>query len=115
MPDDLRALDLLKAGVPTRGGMPEETRMKAARSTFHVLAHRLGRPVSTIHPWHHLERDLDMTPLEVVLVALEIEGIENVDIDVRGLERVQTVDDLATFFMREVARARHARMEREVA
>jgi hypothetical protein len=89
--------------------------MKSARSLFHVLAHRLGRPASTIHPWHQLERDLDMTPLELVLVALEMEGIEDVDIDVRGLDRVRTVDDLSTFFIREVARARHARFDLEVA
>ncbi len=89
--------------------------MKSARSTFQVLAHRLGRPVSTIHPWQQLERDLDITPLEVVLVALEIEDIEGVDIDVRGLERAHTVDDLATFFMREVARARQERVDLQVA
>jgi len=83
----------------------------------HVLAHHLGRPSSTIHPWQDLERDLEMTPLEVVLVALEIEAAEDVDIDIdiAGLDGVRTVRDLSTFFAREVARARCARMDLDVA
>jgi hypothetical protein len=88
--------------------------MPFTRSVLHVLAHHVGRPVSTIHPSQDLERDLEMTPLEVVLVALEIEGIEDVDIDITGLETVRTVRDLSTFFAREVARG-HARIDLDVA
>ena len=81
--------------------------MRSTRSiVLHVLAHHAGRPMSTIHRWQTLEGDLDMTPLELVLVALEIEGILDIDLDVDGLDRVRTVGDLATFFTREVARSR---------
>jgi hypothetical protein len=69
----------------------------------------------TIHPWHELERDLDMTPLEVVLLALEVEGIEEVDIDLTGLEIVRTVGELSAFLARQVARARRSRVNDEVA
>jgi hypothetical protein len=80
-----------------------------------VLGHHLGRPTSTIHPWQDLEHDLEMTPLEVVLMALEVEGIEDADLDVTGLERVHTVGELVSFFTREIARARLARADLDVA
>jgi acyl carrier protein len=90
--------------------------MKSIRSVvLHVLAHHTGLPLSTIHPWQELERDLDMTPLEVVLVALEIEGAFDVDLDVEGLEHVRTVRELTAFFAQEISRARHARVELDVA
>jgi hypothetical protein len=80
-----------------------------------VLAHHSGRAKSSIHPWQNLERDLDMTPLEVVLVVLEIEGLEDVDIQVEGLEEVTTVGELSSFVKREVAREKLARRSLEVA
>lgn len=80
-----------------------------------VLAHHSGRPKSSIHPWQNLERDLDMTPLEVVLVVLEIEGLEDVDIEVEGLEEVTTVGELSSFVKRGVARGKLARRNLEVA
>jgi hypothetical protein len=80
--------------------------MKSLRSVvLRVLSHHSGHPVDAIHPWQELEHDLDMTPLEIVLVALEIEGIEDTDLDVSGLARVRTVGELLTFFARETARA----------
>jgi hypothetical protein len=90
--------------------------MKSVRSVvLQVLAHHLGRPSEKIHLWHDLERDLDMTPLELVLVALDIEGIEDVDLDVVGLEHARTVGELATFFTREVEHARRGRVALDVA
>ena len=81
--------------------------MRSLRSVLlQTLAHHAGRHRSAIHPWQDLEHDLDMTPLEVVLVALEIEGIEDVDIDMAGLECVRTVGEFATFLGRAVARAK---------
>ena len=90
--------------------------MKSPRgAVLNVVAHHTGRPVSTIHPWQELERDLEMTPLELVLVALEVEDIEAVELDVSTLDRARTVGELVTFFTREVARARLALADRDVA
>jgi hypothetical protein len=80
-----------------------------------VLAHHLGRPAATIHSWQDLERDLDMSPLEVALMAVEIERMEAVELDVKGLPEARTVGDLVTLFAREVDRARDARVELVVA
>ena len=83
--------------------------MKSLRSVvLRVLAHHSGHPIDTIHPWQELEHDLDMTPLEIVLVVLEIEGIVDADLDVTELAHVRTVGELMTFFTRETARARVA-------
>jgi hypothetical protein len=80
--------------------------MRSLRSVvLRVLAHHSGHPVDAIHPWQELEHDLDMTPLEIVLVALEVEGIVDADLDVTDLARVRSVGDLLTFFARETARA----------
>jgi hypothetical protein len=80
-----------------------------------VLALHTRRHASSLHPWQDLDGDLDMTPLEVVLVAMEIEGIEDVDIDVTGLDEVKTVGEALAFFEREVPRARQARIVDDVA
>jgi hypothetical protein len=80
-----------------------------------VLALHTRRHASSILSWHDLEDDLGMTPLELVLVALEIEGIENVDIDVTGLDTLRTVADATAFFEREVPRARRATVMDDVA
>jgi hypothetical protein len=72
-----------------------------------VLAIHTRRPPSSIHLGDELAEDLDMTPLELVLVALEIEGITGVDIDVSGLDEARTVGEAVSFFEREVPHARH--------
>jgi hypothetical protein len=82
---------------------------------YQVIALHTRRRASSLHPWHELEGDLDMTPLEVVLVALEIEGIEDVDLDVTGLDEIRTVGEAVAFFEREVARARRERLVDDVA
>ena len=90
--------------------------MSTLRNVVHrVLAHHAGLPKSAIHPWQDLERDLDMTRLEVVLVAHEIDGIEDVDLDLVALERVRTVGELSSFITREVARAGIALADLDVA
>jgi hypothetical protein len=82
--------------------------MGPTHALVHVLAERLRRPVSTIHPWHDLAVDLDVTPLVLVLVTLDIESAEDAVIDVEGLGDLKTVGDLSTFVRRQVARARGA-------
>ena len=48
-------------------------------------------------------------------MALEVEGIEGVDLDLTGLDEVKTVGDALAFFEREVPRARLARLVDDVA
>jgi hypothetical protein len=74
-----------------------------------LLARHLDRAPSTVHAWHSLERDLDITPLELVLVAVEIEALEGVELDVEGLSAAQTVSDLYAYFRRAMGRARRER------
>jgi acyl carrier protein len=83
--------------------------MTTMPSVLRVLARRLGRPACTIHLQQDLVRDLDVSPVDLVLVALDIENAEDVDIDVERLEDVRTVAELSSFFAKEVARARARR------
>ena len=69
------------------------------------LAHHLHVEVGTIHPWDRLDADLDITPLELVLVALDIEDILGVEIPCEELCTVETVYELFAFFARALARA----------
>ncbi|HEY3817901.1 MAG TPA: hypothetical protein VGL81_12055 [Polyangiaceae bacterium] len=69
-----------------------------------VLAHHLERDPGAMYPWLRLQDDLDMTPLELVLVALEIEEIEHTQVAVDELAEAHTVGDLLTLFSRELER-----------
>ncbi len=73
-----------------------------------VLALHTRRHASSIHLRDELAEDLDMTPLELVLVALEVEGLMGVDIDVSGLDEARTVGEALSFFEKEVALARRS-------
>jgi hypothetical protein len=59
-----------------------------------VLARHIRRDIRTVRMWHSLDRDLDLTPLELVLVALEIEESGHVHVSVEELATVETVGDL---------------------
>jgi hypothetical protein len=90
--------------------------MKASRSTvLHVLARHLERPLSSLHPWQELERDLDVTPLEIALLTLEVERIEGVDLDSASLDSARTVGELVRLLTREVDRARFTAAKLDVA
>jgi acyl carrier protein len=69
-----------------------------------VLAHHLELDARKMYPWLRLEDDLDMTPLELVLVALEIEEIEHTQVPIDELAGAHTVGDLLAFFSRELDR-----------
>jgi acyl carrier protein len=69
-----------------------------------VLAHHLERDAATMSRSLRLLDDLDMTPLELVLVALEIEEIEHVRLPFDELAGAVTVGDLMDFFARELER-----------
>ncbi len=69
-----------------------------------VLAHHLDCDAGEIRPWQNLEADLDLTPLELILIALEIEESEGVDLPVEALDSVATVGDFVAFVAFAVAR-----------
>jgi acyl carrier protein len=89
--------------------------MGPTHAIVHVLAGRLRRPASTIHAWQDLALDLDATPLDLVLVTLDVESAEDARIDVEGLGDLRTVGDLSAFLAREVVRSRHTIGRRGVA
>jgi hypothetical protein len=80
-----------------------------------LLARHLDREASTIHAGDQIERDLDLTPLELVMVAVELEELEalggtpGVELGVEGLAAVRTVGELYAYFRRAVGRARRVR------
>ncbi len=75
-----------------------------------TLAHHTGRSVHAIHAWHRLEADLDLTPLEIVIIGMELEEIVGSEIPVDALGDLETVADLFGLVSRVVAadRTEHA-------
>jgi acyl carrier protein len=77
--------------------------MRFVRNT---IARHVGCPASALHPGASLEHDLDLTPLELVLIAIEIEEAAEIDIPVEGLASVETLGQLMRFFSRALSRVR---------
>lgn len=75
-----------------------------------LLAHHLDRAPSTLHGSLSLSRDLDVTPLELVLLALDLEDIEGVSIPVEQLGRIETVAELIEFLDATVREQRRGRL-----
>jgi acyl carrier protein len=71
-----------------------------------LLARHLGREVATLSPGMRLERDLDLTPLELVLLALEVEELEGVEARPEDLASTETVGELLAVFARSAANGR---------
>jgi acyl carrier protein len=74
-----------------------------------VLARHTGRTRAAVRLSHHLEQDLDLSPLEVVLIAEEIEDVIEVILSVDELESAVTVRDLLTVVTRAIAGEHHRR------
>jgi|HubBroStandDraft_6_1064221.scaffolds.fasta_scaffold951585_1 acyl carrier protein len=74
-----------------------------------VLARHVERRVSELHARHHLERDLDLTPLELVLIAQEVEDLEDVTLPPEALAEIETVSDLLALASQAATRARRVR------
>ena len=88
---------------------------EAQRLVRRTLARYAGRPENALHPRLRLEADLDLTPLELVLLAVDIEEAVGVEIPVEGLASVETVGDLMRFFRRALSPARRSDSLRRVA
>lgn len=74
-----------------------------------MLAHYPGRDPSRARRWQHLKNDLDVTPMEIELVALEVEQLIGVTLPLEELVTVHTVGDLLTFFFHAAHRERRGR------
>jgi acyl carrier protein len=75
-----------------------------------LLAHHLKREPASIKASQHLGRDLDVTPLELVLIALDLEDIEGVAVPIEQLGELETVGDLVNFLGVTVAEQRKGRL-----
>jgi acyl carrier protein len=75
-----------------------------------ALAAHLECDLSEIRAAHHLERDLGITRLGLVLVALDLEDLEHVSLSFDELAAVHTVADLSRF-LGEARRAGQPQVE----
>jgi acyl carrier protein len=73
------------------------------RFLCNVIARRARCRASAVHSGQNLQDDLDLTPLDLVLVAIEVEEASGIDIPVDALEYVETVSDLLQFFRRALS------------
>ena len=73
-----------------------------------VVARHLRVEPSTIDPFHDLERDLHLQPLDLVLIVLAIEDAEQVELPIAHLDTITTVAGLTTVLRRVYARVRRA-------
>ena len=62
-----------------------------------ILARHTHREPSAILPGLHLERDLHLRPLELVLVALDVEEMAGIEVPLRELASKSSVGELFTF------------------
>jgi acyl carrier protein len=63
---------------------------------------------TTIDPAAHLQRDLHLQPLDVVLIVLAVEDLETILFPIAHLVSVATVADLMRLFRGASAKPRHA-------
>jgi acyl carrier protein len=61
-----------------------------------ALARHIRRDIGTVRTWHFLDGDLHLTPLELVIIALEIQDAAGVEVSLDELATLETVGD---FFM----------------
>ena len=61
-----------------------------------ALARHTRRDIGTVRTWHSLKGDLHLTPLELVIIALEIQDAAGVEVSPEELATLETVGD---FFM----------------
>jgi len=72
------------------------------------IARYAGRPASDLGLRERLDQDLDLSPLELVLIAIDFEEAVGIAVPIEGLASVQTVADLMRFLRRAVSRARRS-------
>jgi acyl carrier protein len=78
-----------------------------------ALARRAHLDEAAIRSSQNLQRDLHLSNLDLVLLAIDVEDIQDVMVPIDDLRSVETVADLLLFFARVGAserRLRHGRL-----
>jgi acyl carrier protein len=73
-----------------------------------IVAHRARRETATMTPSLHLRRDLNLRPLDLALVALDLEEVVDVEVPCHAVANASTVGELVASLTRAVVRARTA-------
>jgi acyl carrier protein len=60
-----------------------------------VVARHVPVSAAALNPTQHIREDLDLDPLDLVLIALRLEDIVQVEFPIAALETIQTVGDFA--------------------
>ncbi len=68
-----------------------------------AIARRVGCHPDAVRAWFRLHEDLHITPLECVLVTLELEDAIDVELPTEDLALAETVGDLFLLVMRAAA------------
>ena len=74
-----------------------------------ALAHRARCRSSTVRAWHRPQGDLHLTPVQLLLLALELEDAVGVELPTEELASVETVGDLFVLVTRAAADERPQR------
>jgi acyl carrier protein len=77
-------------------------------TVFALLAHHSRCGAADVHVWQRLGRDLHLTPLDLALIACDLEDAEGVEVVVDDLATLETVGELVSSLQRVVARARQS-------
>jgi hypothetical protein len=64
-----------------------------------ALARRAHCDPREIRPWHHLEQDLGLAPLDIVVAAVELGDLAGVEVAPEQLAAAATVADFAWIFL----------------
>jgi acyl carrier protein len=73
-----------------------------------AIAQHLDVQSTDIRSTHRFERDLGLRPLDVVLIALRLEEVENVELPIEGLDAVYKVADLTALLRTVLDSDEHA-------
>jgi acyl carrier protein len=71
-----------------------------------AVAQHMGLDSSEVRAAHRLSRDLALQPLDVVLIAIRMEEVEQVELPIDRLDSVETVGDLTSLVQRALVAAR---------
>jgi hypothetical protein len=88
----------------------EERRMKSVSTMVReVLARRAHRDVASIGFSLHLQHDLQLRPLEVALLSLDLEEVLGVSVSCHEIASLGTVGELTSLVSAAVALSRRSR------
>src|SRR5262249_45395717 len=73
-----------------------------------AVAQHLDVQSTEIRSTHRFERDLGLRPLDVVLIALRLEEVQNVELPIDGLDAVYKVADLTALLRAVLDNDEHA-------